>query len=54
MARAAHLPGRSGQNRLLGDVDLAEEALQEAFAAARERWPAEGIPPNPRAPAART
>jgi RNA polymerase sigma-70 factor, ECF subfamily len=35
--------------RLLGDFDLAEEALQEAFAAAVERWPAEGIPGNPRA-----
>jgi RNA polymerase sigma-70 factor (ECF subfamily) len=35
--------------RLLGDFDLAEEALQEAFAAAVERWPAEGVPANPRA-----
>jgi RNA polymerase sigma-70 factor (ECF subfamily) len=35
--------------RLLGDFDLAEEALQEAFAAAVERWPAEGAPKNPRA-----
>ena len=35
--------------RLLGDFDLAEEALQEAFAAAVERWPAEGFPQNPRA-----
>jgi len=35
--------------RLLGDFDLAEEALQEAFAAAVERWPAEGVPRNPRA-----
>src|SRR5215216_2579003 len=35
--------------RLLGDFDLAEEALQDAFAAAVERWPAEGIPKNPRA-----
>jgi RNA polymerase sigma-70 factor (ECF subfamily) len=35
--------------RLLGDFDLAEEALQEAFAAAVEQWPREGIPPNPRA-----
>ncbi|HWC74809.1 MAG TPA: sigma factor, partial [Gemmatimonadales bacterium] len=34
--------------RLLGDFDLAEEALQEAFAAAVERWPAEGVPANPR------
>jgi RNA polymerase sigma-70 factor (ECF subfamily) len=35
--------------RLLGDFDLAEEALQDAFAAAVERWPAEGPPQNPRA-----
>jgi RNA polymerase sigma-70 factor, ECF subfamily len=35
--------------RLLGDFDLAEEALSEAFAGALERWPKEGIPTNPRA-----
>jgi RNA polymerase sigma-70 factor, ECF subfamily len=35
--------------RLLGDFDLAEEALQEAFTAALERWPVEGVPQNPRA-----
>lgn len=35
--------------RLLGDLDLAEEALHEAFAAALEQWPREGIPTNPRA-----
>ncbi|HJR15457.1 MAG TPA: RNA polymerase sigma factor [Gemmatimonadales bacterium] len=35
--------------RLLGDFDLAEEALQDAFAAAVERWPADGLPRNPRA-----
>ncbi|HEY8197585.1 MAG TPA: RNA polymerase sigma factor [Gemmatimonadales bacterium] len=35
--------------RLLGDFDLAEEALQEAFSAAVEHWPAEGVPKNPRA-----
>src|ERR671921_1219423 len=35
--------------RLLGDFDLAEEAMQEAFTAAVERWPAEGLPANPRA-----
>ena len=35
--------------RLLGDFDLAEEALQEAFAAALERWPVDGVPRNPRA-----
>ncbi len=34
---------------LLGDFDLAEEAAQEAFAIAAERWPREGEPRNPRA-----
>jgi RNA polymerase sigma-70 factor (ECF subfamily) len=34
--------------RLLGDFDLAEEALHEAFAAAVEQWPQEGIPATPR------
>ncbi len=35
--------------RLLGDFDLAEEALHEAFAAALEQWPRDGVPANPRA-----
>jgi RNA polymerase sigma-70 factor (ECF subfamily) len=35
--------------RLLGDFDLAEEAMQDAFAAAVDRWPVEGVPANPRA-----
>ena len=35
--------------RLLGDFDLAEEALHAAFAAAVESWPADGVPGNPRA-----
>jgi RNA polymerase sigma-70 factor (ECF subfamily) len=35
--------------RLLGDFDLAEEALHEAFRAALEQWPREGVPENPRA-----
>jgi len=33
--------------RLLGDIDLAEEAVQEAFAAALDRWPRQGMPPSP-------
>jgi RNA polymerase sigma-70 factor (ECF subfamily) len=33
----------------LGDFDLAEEAAQEAFAIAADRWPRDGIPSNPRA-----
>src|SRR5436309_10925545 len=35
--------------RLLGDFDVAEEALQDAFRAALEQWPREGLPSNPRA-----
>lgn len=35
--------------RLLGDFDLAEEALHEAFRAALEQWPRDGLPANPRA-----
>jgi RNA polymerase sigma-70 factor (ECF subfamily) len=34
--------------RLLGDVELAEDALHEAFLAAAEQWPREGMPRNPR------
>jgi RNA polymerase sigma-70 factor, ECF subfamily len=35
--------------RLLGDFDLAEEAMHEAFAVAVEQWPRDGMPANPRA-----
>src|ERR1700739_2876456 len=35
--------------RLLGDFDIAEEALHDAFIAAVEQWPRQGIPQNPRA-----
>ena len=35
--------------RLLGDFDLAEEALHDAFMSAVEQWPREGVPANPRA-----
>ena len=34
-------------NRACGDFDLAEEAMQEAFAVAVERWPRDGVPSNP-------
>ena len=37
----------AGLVRILGDLDLAEEALQEAFSVAMEKWPIEGIPNNP-------
>src|SRR4051812_32953662 len=33
--------------RVLGDIDLAEDAVAEAFAIAAERWPKDGVPPNP-------
>ena len=33
--------------RVLGDVDLAEDAVAEAFTIAAERWPVDGVPPNP-------
>jgi len=33
--------------RVLGDIDLAEESVQEAFTVAAERWPAAGLPPSP-------
>lgn len=35
--------------RLIGDFDLAEEALHDAFRAALEQWPRDGVPSNPRA-----
>jgi RNA polymerase sigma-70 factor (ECF subfamily) len=35
--------------RLVGDFDLAEEVMQDAFAAALEQWPGHGVPENPRA-----
>jgi RNA polymerase sigma-70 factor (ECF subfamily) len=33
--------------RVFGDIDIAEDAVQEAFAIASRRWPADGTPPNP-------
>jgi RNA polymerase sigma-70 factor, ECF subfamily len=33
--------------RILGDIDLAQDAVAEAFAIAAERWPTTGVPPNP-------
>jgi len=33
--------------RVFGDIDVAEDAVQEAFAVAVERWPAAGLPPSP-------
>jgi RNA polymerase sigma-70 factor (ECF subfamily) len=39
----------AGLVRLLGNIDLAEESVQEAFAVATQRWPETGVPPNPAA-----
>ena len=33
--------------RIFGDIDLAEDAVQEAFAVALRKWPRDGVPPNP-------
>src|SRR3954454_17114761 len=33
--------------RIFGDIDVAEEVVQDAFATAVQRWPAAGIPPSP-------
>jgi RNA polymerase sigma-70 factor, ECF subfamily len=33
--------------RLFGDIDIAEDAVQEAFAVALSKWPGDGLPPNP-------
>jgi RNA polymerase sigma-70 factor (ECF subfamily) len=37
----------AGLIRVVGDFDLAEESVQEAFVSALEHWPVEGLPPNP-------
>ena len=37
----------AGLARRYGDLDIAEETAAEAFAIAVERWPADGVPPNP-------
>jgi RNA polymerase sigma-70 factor (ECF subfamily) len=53
-AAAVELAFREGSGRaiatlvrLFGDIDIAEEAVQEAFAVAVARWPSAGVPPNP-------
>jgi RNA polymerase sigma-70 factor (ECF subfamily) len=33
--------------RIFGDIDVAEDAVQEAFTVALRRWPEDGLPPNP-------
>ncbi|GAA3381673.1 hypothetical protein GCM10020369_00530 [Cryptosporangium minutisporangium] len=37
----------AGLARRFGDLDVAEDAAAEAFAIAVERWPTDGVPPNP-------
>src|ERR1700742_3346543 len=37
----------AAMTRRFGDLDIAEESAAEAFATAVERWPADGVPPNP-------
>ena len=39
--------GVAGLTKRFGDLDIAEEAAAEAFATAVERWPTDGVPPNP-------
>ncbi len=45
--RAESGPAVATLVRLFGDIDVAEEAVQEAFVTATERWGADGVPPNP-------
>ena len=45
--RAEHGRAVSVLIRALGDIDLAEDAVQDAFTVAVERWPREGMPPSP-------
>ncbi|WP_109507113.1 RNA polymerase sigma factor [Nocardioides speluncae] len=45
--REAHGPAVATLVRVFGDISLAEDAVQEAFAAAVERWPRDGMPDNP-------
>jgi len=45
--RSEHGRAVATLTRLLGDIGLAEEAVQDAFVVALERWPDAGVPPNP-------
>ena len=47
--RHEHGPVLAGLVRRLGDLDLAEDALQEAYVEAWDRWPREGVPDKPAA-----
>jgi RNA polymerase sigma-70 factor (ECF subfamily) len=45
--RSASGPAVATLARVFGDLDVAEEAVQDAFVVAAERWPVAGVPPNP-------
>lgn len=45
--RAEHARAVAVLARVFGDLDVAEDAVQEAFVVAVERWPAQGLPPSP-------
>ena len=45
--RAEHGRAVASLVRVFGDIDVAEDAVQEAFAAAVQRWPGAGLPPSP-------
>jgi len=45
--RAEHGRAVASLVRVFGDIDVAEDAVQDAFAAAVQRWPSDGIPPSP-------
>jgi len=45
--RAAHGPAVATLTRIFGDITLAEDAVQDAFVAAMDRWPRDGAPDNP-------
>ena len=45
--RTAHGPAVAALTRRFGDLDLAEDAVQDAFVVASGRWPTQGVPPNP-------
>jgi len=45
--RAEHGRAVAALVRVFGDIDVAEEAVQDAFAVALERWPVQGVPPSP-------
>ena len=45
--RAEHGRALAVLVRVFGDIDIAEDAVQDAFTAAVERWPSAGLPPSP-------